>query len=1273
MLLASRNEGPAATRVEEHGGEPKIRFFLEGKCSRGNKCSFAHTKQQLREKPDFRRSSEALGARTPMASKSSGSPPTCQRCRGSESAVGLLRRQLTDTSSEGSGRVLSAGSLCPEDLRAGAKNGSSGETLRRAYLTDAASYWKKVQDRGRREKAILAEGVSPGQLGRAKARLGCTEGAGPTQQAPPRADAFLLSPFQKRAKRWSFLEAASRPRRELRSVQVLTAKSDVDGALEAQLAFLTRGGHRLFYLNEEELAELEKLAPRISEYFELWEEKGFLAPLQQFPDSFRALKLWGFRPPPRRPMGRRGQGRGGGGGGGGGDGRDNRSGPVSQLEDLMRRRGVEQAWDALQEMMRAGLPAALASVSRMLMRTLADGRRSWDPAKINRSVALVEQFVQIQPQEADEAKLETTFQRMKDLGVEPSHVTLGILVKAYGQVCDIKKVVQLWDEMVEQREQAVTYGCMINACVKCRGVLGASVAWEYSFIIHMEIAMTALSIFRDMQKRHKQCNTILYTPTLIKGYGNEKDLNTAIMLFREMREEGVPYNTIAYNSIIDVCIKCTEVAKAEEFFQEMMSESSTVQPGAKPDLITYSTLLKGYCQVGDLDKALQACGMQCDELVYNTLMDGCVKANDLSAGVGLFAEMASLYQRNGYKGNALDAVAQLYQHHGLEKPSAAARRENRAKGSKSRNGAGTKQATRARQGPAKQGGYDGGGTSGESQRDQSIYVVSLRFFHPNSVADASQRLPGRPVHYGPASGGDQQAQGLSDVPSSRALRVLELPRTTSSPTSCGELPPELVSESLFYRLLLTFVALLHREAVNDRQEISSRDSMGPLVATAGSSHRALGAPMLDNLGNRFIFPAPQPSYGAQSYKRNLCWIPWNSVISPKRVGEENASGIPCLWFPAPKAATVILFFHANAEDLGMSFAVLRHIRDQFKVNVLAVEYPGYGLLHHMEPSEDAVYEVALTAFRFLVDEIGVRYSQIILFGRSLGSGPAVFLAAQYPVGGLILVSAFSSIKAAVQSIVGRVVAWTFAERFPNGRIIANVSCSTLFIHGESDSLIPAEHSLRLFKRCRARKLLVTPPKMEHNSNLFGDASFLAVPAIHFFGFPGYYTASPPRLQAHLFEDPAKRARLLKEKNKQEPLSSLTKPSWLCDCLAKGDAQHLDVTFCRQENSVEDITIRFHEASAPGDPSQIKGDLGDLQPSDEPPASEKAPLKPQSHPDSAADKENDKDAALFQQERQEREERDGLAELKVAEDIPLGPEPRSPAPEDGSNVVMSYAT
>merc|ERR1719313_1689063 len=182
----------------------------------------------------------------------------------------------------------------------------------------------------------------------------------------------------------------------------------------------------------------------------------------------------------------------------------------------------------------------------------------------------------------------------------------------------------------------------------------------------------------------------------------------------------------------------------------------------------------------------------------------------------------------------------------------------------------------------------------------------------------------------------------------------------------------------------------------------------------------------------------------------------------------------------------------------MSFPTLRHMRDQFKVNVMAVEYPGYGLLRHMRPTEDGVYEVSLTAFRFLVDEVNVKYEQIILFGRSLGSGPAVYLASQYPVGGLILVSAFSSIKDVMHSTVGRLLAWTFNEQFANYRIFANVSCPSLFIHGEHDKLIPLEHSLLLYRRCRARKLLVTPRRMEHNSNLFGDPSFLAVPAIHFF-------------------------------------------------------------------------------------------------------------------------------------------------------------------------------
>jgi pentatricopeptide repeat protein len=359
-------------------------------------------------------------------------------------------------------------------------------------------------------------------------------------------------------------------------------------------------------------------------------------------------------------------------------------GPASALEDLVRRRGVEEAWNALEDMQRQGLTTDKFTVSRMLMKTVGDSRSRLNPARVYRGIALVERFIDMQPKDVDEVlfnalldtccrlkdlpRLEATVQRMKDLKVKPSPVTLGILVKTYGQAGDLQKVLQVWSDMEYQRGQAnaVTFGCMIDACVKCGNLA------------------KAIEIFKDMREVGKHKNTILYT-TLIKGYGLEKDLKNAMELFREMPREDVPYNTITYNSIIDACIKCGDLPQAEQLLREMTAADSSLEP----DLITFSTLLKGYCHVGDIDKALRVAeaikerGLRKDELVYNTLMDGCVKANDITAGVGLFEEMVQqhmrpsaithsilvrLYQRAGYEDDAAEAVAQLYQHHGIERP-----------------------------------------------------------------------------------------------------------------------------------------------------------------------------------------------------------------------------------------------------------------------------------------------------------------------------------------------------------------------------------------------------------------------------------------------------------------------------------------------------------------------------------------------------------------------------------------------------------------------------
>merc|ERR1712137_254477 len=326
-----------------------------------------------------------------------------------------------------------------------------------------------------------------------------------------------------------------------------------------------------------------------------------------------------------------------------------------------------------------------------------------------------------------------------------------------------------------------------------------------------------------------------------------------------------------------------------------------------------------------------------------------------------------------------------------------------------------------------------------------------------------------------------------------------------------------------------------------------------------------------SLLDKIMFPAPASTYTREAFSKFLCWIPWNEAVSPERCkSSQHMEGIPCMWLPAARAAGVILFCHGNAEDLGMSFPFVKHMRDQFKMNVLAVEYPGYGLLSSIPASEVALKEVVLTAFRFVLDELKVAYEQIILFGRSIGSGPAIYLASRFPVGGLILVAAFASVREVIRGFVGTLIARAFVERFSNISLISNVSCPTLFIHGEKDNLVPTAQSVALFKQCRARKkLLITPPSMEHNTNLFVDASFLAVPAINFFGFPGYLQETPPQIPARFFEEGQHNAAIQCAKKKESAedalSSSVSSTAWfLCGC---PNAKGQDITDITGECSV----------------------------------------------------------------------------------------------------------
>merc|ERR1719252_554391 len=70
--------------------------------------------------------------------------------------------------------------------------------------------------------------------------------------------------------------------------------------------------------------------------------------------------------------------------------------------------------------------------------------------------------------------------------------------------------------------------------------------------------------------------------------------------------------------------------------------------GAKPNVITYSTMLKGHCQRGDVQSGFEILQqirkdpeLKADEIMYNSLLDGCAQNNLVDEGLRLLDEMQS--------------------------------------------------------------------------------------------------------------------------------------------------------------------------------------------------------------------------------------------------------------------------------------------------------------------------------------------------------------------------------------------------------------------------------------------------------------------------------------------------------------------------------------------------------------------------------------------------------------------------------------------------------
>lgn len=82
----------------------------------------------------------------------------------------------------------------------------------------------------------------------------------------------------------------------------------------------------------------------------------------------------------------------------------------------------------------------------------------------------------------------------------------------------------------------------------------------------------------------------------------------------------------------------------------------------------------------------------------------------------------------------------------------------------------------------------------------------------------------------------------------------------------------------------------------------------------------------------------------------------------------------------------------------------------------------------------------------------------MLLGRSIGSGPACFVASQRNPCAMLLVSGFQSIRHVVEDKSAAWVTYLVKDQLKNIEMIQKVGCPTFFVHGQQDDLINAAHS-----------------------------------------------------------------------------------------------------------------------------------------------------------------------------------------------------------------------
>jgi uncharacterized protein len=201
--------------------------------------------------------------------------------------------------------------------------------------------------------------------------------------------------------------------------------------------------------------------------------------------------------------------------------------------------------------------------------------------------------------------------------------------------------------------------------------------------------------------------------------------------------------------------------------------------------------------------------------------------------------------------------------------------------------------------------------------------------------------------------------------------------------------------------------------------------------------------------------------------------PQTATGSMERIWIETGSETVEAWYLPPAAGTsdgpapVVIFGHGNGELIDF-WPMELDVINRLGMGLLLVEYPGYGRSGG-KPSQASITRTFVAAYDTIVGRSSVDKNRIVLFGRSLGGAAVCALAEKRPSGALILMSAFTGVRAFAKKY--GVPGLFIRDPLDNLSVVRDYPGPLLIVHGSRDDIIPYDHGRKLHASAKNSRLI----------------------------------------------------------------------------------------------------------------------------------------------------------------------------------------------------------